>query len=426
VTTTRDRETGRQGDKETGSKECGFLSPCLLVSLSPCLLVLFQGCAWDGFTLFKPPTPPPPPVESFVLRPDGLSAEKKPAEGGPQAALAGAHELYRQEQYAKAERLYHSIAENKKNPTPIAQEARFFEAECLRKQDELPRAADTYQRLLNDFHSNPWLEQANQRIYDIAMFWLVDTWAEMNEAEEKRQGKRWFVNPRFISFEKKKPLLDREGRALEKLQQVAYNDLRGPLADKCLFICGRVNLFRENYREADEYFSKVAETYKNSPYAAEAMEKAIFCKQMATGGSDYDGRKCAEARKMVDAALRMPGLDEAKKQKIAGQLASITAQQAEKDFKVAEFYRHTNHPGPAYFCYEIVRRRYPNSDYARLAGERQAELRGELEKKHGGDERREIPDSGSETAGPSQRFQGAKEMSPIPRGLPLGSNLGTQ
>ena len=61
--------------------------------------------------------------------------------------------------------------------------------------------------------------------------------------EERKEGKRWFVTPRFISFEKKKPLLDREGRAIEKLEQVRYNQIEGPLADKALFLCGSVKFF---------------------------------------------------------------------------------------------------------------------------------------------------------------------------------------
>src|SRR5262249_43367177 len=58
----------------------------------------------------------------------------------------------------------------------------------------------------------------------------------------------------------------------------------------------------------------------------------------------------------------------------------IDLQQAEKDYKIAEFYRHTGHPGSAYFYYELVRRRYPNTKYARLAEERWNSLRAELEK----------------------------------------------
>ena len=42
---------------------------------------------------------------------------------------------------------------------------------------------------------------------------------------------------------------------------------------------------------------------------------------------------------------------------------AIRMQQAEKDFKVAEYWEQTNHPGSAYFSYEIVRRRYPGTKY---------------------------------------------------------------
>ena len=41
----------------------------------------------------------------------------------------------------------------------------------------------------------------------------------------------------------------------------------------------------------------------------------------------------------------------------------------------AEFYRRTGHPGSAYFYYEIVRRRYPNTPYADEAIKQMQNLR---------------------------------------------------
>ena len=43
-------------------------------------------------------------------------------------------------------------------------------------------------------------------------------------------------------------------------------------------------------------------------------------------------------------------------------------QQAEKDFRTAEYYERTGHPGSAVFCYELVRRRYAGTKYADIAG----------------------------------------------------------
>src|SRR5262249_5066862 len=150
-----------------------------------------------------------------------------------------------------------------------------------------------------------------------------------------------------------------------------------------LFLEGGVKFFNENYREADISFSQLVELYPNSPFASQAVELAIISKHMSTGGSDYDGRKVAEARQLVDTALRSyPELanSEEKREFLNRQLIGIALQQAEKDYKVAEFYKRTGHPGSAYFYYGIVRQRYPGSKYADQAAKRMEELRAKLDK----------------------------------------------
>jgi outer membrane protein assembly factor BamD (BamD/ComL family) len=349
--------------------------------LLPLSLLVLSGCSWDELDPFPPPPPPPGPADTLVLRGDHLEAERLPADGPWVAQMAGAHELYRRGDYAMAEKHFHRIAENKKSPPPVAEEARYYEAECLRRQGCYPKAADTYVKMLNDFPSGPYREQAVQHMYEIANYWLDDTRGEMEEYKEKREGKRWVVWPTLFHWEKTKPLMDEEGRALEKLEQVRHNDITGPLADKSLFLAGSVRFFREDYREADYYFSQLVEMHPNSPFAPQAIELAIISKHMSTGGSDYDGRKVAEARQLVDVALRSyPELASQKEDFLKRQMAGITMQQAEKDYKVAEFYRRTGHPQSAYFYYEIVRRRYPGTKFFDMATERMHELRAVAEK----------------------------------------------
>jgi hypothetical protein len=55
--------------------------------------------------------------------------------------------------------------------------------------------------------------------------------------------------------------------------------------------------------------------------------------------------------------------------------SSLETPQAERDFKVAEFYRRTGHPGSACFYYELVSRRYPGTAYADLALQRKLEIK---------------------------------------------------
>ena len=134
--------------------------------------------------------------------------------------------------------------------------------------------------------------------------------------------------------------------------------MTGPLADTALFMCGTVKLYNEDYREAEHYFSQIPARHPNSPLAPQSIKLAIICKELGTGGSAYDGRKVAEARQLVDIALRTyPELATKEKDFLERQLYSITQQQADKDYNIAEYYRRTGHPASAYFYYDIVRRR---------------------------------------------------------------------
>jgi outer membrane protein assembly factor BamD (BamD/ComL family) len=391
----------------------GLLPPAL------CLLSA-AGCAWDGWSLWQTPGPKSA-TDSLVVRADGTAA---PAPRNEE--LERAKEVYRQGELAKAERLFHKVAENKKNPAAVAEEARYYEAEALRGQGRYPKAADTYTKMLNDFPSGSYREQALQHMYDIANFWLDDTRKEMEETKEKREGKRWFVVPRFVNFDKAKPLLDEQGRALEKLEQVRYNDMTGPLADKALFLMGRVHFFNENYIEADHNFSQLVEMHPNSPLAPQAVELAILSKHLSTGGADYDGRKVAEARQLVHTALgSYPELANHKGEFLQRQLLGITLQQAEKDFKTAEFYRRTGHPESAYFYYEIVRRRYPGTKFHAQADERIREIEAKAKQPATGMLERFFGDRGPAKAAPAaapppgQPAQPAPaEGAPAPRPLP--------
>jgi outer membrane protein assembly factor BamD (BamD/ComL family) len=331
---------------------------------------------WDHLNFARPPAAPPPPAETILLRADGIVPEQPPKPGSPEAQLAGARELFRQGQYVDAEGLFKYIADKKKTPLPVAEEARYYQAESLRLQGRLPKAADTYVDLLNKFPNTAYREQALRHMFDIADFWLKDSRERFAELKEKNEGKRWFVSPNFVHFEREKPLFDEEGRAIEKLEQVRYNEINGPLADQALFMAGSVQFLNENYKEADNYFSQIHEKHPNSPLAEKAVELAIIAKHLSTGGADYDGRKVAEARKLVQAAFdNYPELANKKKDFLARQLVGITLQQAEKDYKMAEFWKRTGHIGAAYFYFEMVQRRYPNTPFAELARKQSEELK---------------------------------------------------
>jgi TolA-binding protein len=296
--------------------------------------------------------------------------------------LDRAHELFRKQEYASAGSAFEHIYKNTHNSPAVAEEAMYYHGESDRMRGHLTSAEGIYKKQLQEFPSGAFKQQGCQRLFDIAMLWLKDSDIEISD---KLAGKRTFIIPAEfrINLDSTKPTLDAENRALQALEVVHYSDMTGPLADKAIFWAGFVKFYREDYKEADHYFTALLQYHKDSPLAPRACEMAIICKTYAAGGPAYDGRKVAEARQLIDTAMASyPELtqDDAAKKKMMDRLAAVTAAQAEKDLHRAELYERTHHPGSAYFIYELMRRSYPNTEYEKIATERIARLKPEMEK----------------------------------------------
>ena len=222
----------------------------------------------------------------------------------------------------------------------------------------LSRGCDTYNKLLKDFPSGAHRDEAVQHMFEIANYWLDDTRKAMRADKEKTKSTFSMPELTLCHFEKSKPLLDERGRAIEALEHVYVNSMNTTnakaLGEQALFMLGTIKAFQEDYVEADYYFTQFVEQYKDSKNAAKALEMAIFCKHMGTGGSDYDGRK-VEARDHLQGAP-LVGLASQAKRLSRPATGRHQLQQAEKDFKTADFIaarpsRRLN------FYYAIVRRR---------------------------------------------------------------------
>ncbi len=410
-TADRAAQTARTGGRTLRGLWPAAVALVLLTGASGCL------GGWPAtWGLGKAPTPAPKgAVDSMVLRDGALESDPLPADGTAAAELDGARRLFRDKEYAKAEPIFKRLSLNKKNTMSVAEEALYYQAECERLQGRYPGAADLYNSLLTSYPMGRHATEARRALFDIANYWLDDTRQYMEIVREKKDGKRWFLWPESVlHFEKTKPTFDEEGHAVRMLDQVYITDPTGPLAEKALFYLGSVKFFREDYREADHYFSQLVQHHPNGALASKSLQLSIICKQMSTGGSEYDGRLVSEARELVDVAYKTyPDLANNQNAFLKDQLYSITQQQADKDWKIAEFYRRTGHPGSAYFYYDVVRRRYRGTSYEKKALERMAELKKHADEKQQKDDARGIVPP----AGP------ATETAPVPRALTPGRPL---
>jgi outer membrane protein assembly factor BamD (BamD/ComL family) len=293
-----------------------------------------------------------------------------------QEKLADAERQFGEGDYAKAQTGFKNLADNQLNPADLAERARFMQAECRYKRGQYPEAVDTYHKLLMDFPTGAHRRDSCVRMYQIADEWLEDFRKELERRKDEHGVLTWrpeWKNP----FDKKSVWIGQEGRTLEALDHVWTHDMTGPHADKALFWCGYINFIRGNFNEADHYFSTLAEMHKESKLRPQAMAYAVLAKNNSTGGAVYDGRKCAEALHLIHVAeATVPELtqDPEMARKLNRARDAIRHQQAEKDFRTAEYYERTGHPGSAVFCYELVRRRYAGTRYSDTATERKEHI----------------------------------------------------
>src|SRR5438045_1538044 len=106
--------------------------------------MLLAGCVAPPLDWFKKTETPSGPVDSMVLRGAGLEPDKLGPDAPVYGELEGAKKLFQQNDFAKAQPVFAKLANNTKNPLPIAEEARYYEAECQRLTDDYRSAAATY------------------------------------------------------------------------------------------------------------------------------------------------------------------------------------------------------------------------------------------------------------------------------------------
>jgi len=315
-----------------------------------------------------------------MFLPGGDASERTAMDDKSRRDVETAKQMYVDKKYAEAESMFHLIAKAKRLPVDVQEDALFYRGECQRLQANYREAEGSLKLYMKSFPYGKYTSQANDRLFDIANYWLKPTRDRMKQADDERQGKGSMFNLTPVSFfylSNDMPFNDVEGHALGILEDVRLNDIKGKLAEKSLFYIATVKFFNRDYKEADYYYSQIVDNYPKSDLAANSMKQSIICKQIANGGTAYDTRLVEKCRQYLEEFHReYPGKDD---DWIKKQLISINHQQADRDFNIAEFYRRTGHPGSAYFYYEIVRRSYPNTEYARKAEANMNDLRGRVE-----------------------------------------------
>jgi hypothetical protein len=279
----------------------------------------------------------------------------------------------------------------------IKEELIFHVAEQLYRRKLYPEAADFYRHLLASTKRH-YHQQALQRLYEIANYWLKDSWEVIKHGNDferptwlayiyscdylsdilpdpKSIFKQALVCRNLLHWDESKPFFNEEGRAIKLLQCVHDRDPAGLFADKTLFLMGHLAWFHEDWRRADECFSRLEKKHPASRYYPYALELAIKAKLMRDDTAE-ERQRLVETSQLIDKALEHPRLSEEKKQDMVKyMLSSVFARQADLDFQDAEKCQKADHLDEARSRYRRICEDYPGTDSAYRAKARLLNLK---------------------------------------------------
>ena len=259
--------------------------------------------------------------ETLVRSPDGGFSRQTPSGLQPHPCTQdwrAAEELFQGKQYARAAKLYKQLARRHEG-TAVEEDCLFQEAECYFHDGYWPTAADTYHKLLKDFPTTRHLRPAVQRSYDIAADWLEDS-----RLRAQGQPGRYDWHNRSVNFsDRRRPLLDTPGRAVQVIEHLQTYDPLGPLTGSAVMMAGAQSFTAGDYVKAAGYYEQIVAERPKDEFAAKAALLAAQSYLRSYQGPGYDGSDLLKAEDLTQRTLRMPGVTEEQKQRLTEDLRKI-------------------------------------------------------------------------------------------------------
>lgn len=292
---------------------------------------------------------------TLVLGSDGWRPMMKPR-SDPEAdrQLEEAMALFKQGKLAEAESAFQKIARNRKG-NHWGEKAQFHLAECQYQQRKYVKAHDSFERLFADYPGTEFLDKLVSREYALAQLWL----GQSDPAAKPEQKLAWYSH-----FNGEQPFLDTAGMGLKALEHVRQHDPEGALADDAVLQVADYHMRVGDYESAAIYYDQLITMHAKSPFLQKAQLAAIDARLKGYLGPEYDGSGLEQARELVKQTMASFPDRQASVDGLYHTLDIINDQDAERTYKVGEYYKRIGKATSAEYYFGKIPQRWPNSPWA--------------------------------------------------------------
>ena len=293
--------------------------------------------------------------ETFQLADTAFrEASAKRNQEGPLAPKAQAF-LDAAKQYEKAASLW--------SDSELEQDALFMAGECYFFADHYPLANTTYETLLKQYPETKHLDRVEARRFTISQYWI---------AFSDSQGQPFYA---FNLTDQTRPLRDAFGHAVKIYDRIRFDDPTGRLADDATLAAGVAYLARDDFHQADQYFTDLRTHFASSEHQFHAHLYGIQAKLRTYEGPDYAAEPLIESEKLLKQIHKQfPQLCQREYESLSRAYGEVRFKLAERDWNAGQYYDLRKQFKSARLLYQKLLDDYPETTFSQQARERLTQI----------------------------------------------------
>ena len=261
----------------------------------------------------------------------------------------------------------------------VEERAQFMLGESLFMQGLFPKAADSYDTLIQRYPATRHLDAVTRRQFHIARVWLGFPVKELRTggdidlvgyeaAASLTKSKGAVEKPSFVQFgDASRPTLDAAGRARNLLTNIWLNDPTGPLADDALMLLGSYAYRTGDYVEAASNYEILREQYPESPHLENAYLLESHVRLASYDGPTYDAQNLERSAQLKQQTLTDFNLPVETRRRQQQELNVIEDERARREWANVEFYRRRGEPSAVKLHCHTILNEFSESRYVKPA-----------------------------------------------------------
>ncbi len=275
---------------------------------------------------------------------------KSAAKDTPEEQFSWALEFFNRNEWDRAIAEFEKLMNTFPN-SRLAAEAAYHAGLAWEEKNDIAKAADAYQKLIDKYPYSDRIKDGVKREYDIAGQFASGTRMKVLGV----------------------PVLSGQEKAIELYKHIVKNAPFGTYGDQAQFKLGEVYKMQGAYDEAQRAFQQVLDEYPQSELIAQAKYQVAYCSMQASDSDQYNENSAERAIEEFE-GFKKDFPENTQNAEADEAIKVLRRKKAETSFETAGFYDKRGKTSSAKLYYQEIVTKYPETSFAQPSRKRLDEI----------------------------------------------------